>query len=134
MKKPINYARTLPIVLAALAAAQTGNALAAGNKSAAARKSVSHVISGPEESTRYGPIQVTISVKNKRIYAVKATNSPQDARSVFIQGQAIPILKQETLSAQSANINEVSGATDISGAYIQSLQAAVKKARKTKEL
>jgi uncharacterized protein with FMN-binding domain len=44
------------------------------------------------------------------------------------ESQAVPILIQETLSAQSARINDVSGATTISQAYISSLQAAVKSA------
>jgi len=43
-------------------------------------------------------------------------------------------LKQETLKSQSATIDTVSGATDTSGAYITSLQAAVKAARHAKEL
>jgi uncharacterized protein with FMN-binding domain len=47
----------------------------------------------------------------------------------------LPIaLKQEVLKAQSSKIDEVSGATETSDAYIQSLQSAIKKARKAKAL
>jgi uncharacterized protein with FMN-binding domain len=56
------------------------------------------------------------------------TDPTHTARSQVLDDRAIPILIQETLSAQSARINEVSGATTISQAYISSLQAAVKSA------
>jgi uncharacterized protein with FMN-binding domain len=60
--------------------------------------------------------------------SVKISTSPENFRSQFIDQQAVPLLKQETLQAQSANIDTVSGATMTSEAYIQSLQAALKKA------
>jgi uncharacterized protein with FMN-binding domain len=73
-------------------------------------------------------VQVTITTTGKKIDAVAAAISPQDPRSQSIETQAIPILKQETLQAQSANVNTVSGATVVSDAYIQSLQSALSKA------
>jgi uncharacterized protein with FMN-binding domain len=48
--------------------------------------------------------------------------------SAAINSQAIPILKNETLQAQGANVNTVSGATYTSQAYIQSLQSATRQA------
>ena len=51
-------------------------------------------------------------------------------RSIFINEQALPYLKQETLTAQSTNIQLVSGATDSSYAFQQSLQAAILAAKK----
>jgi uncharacterized protein with FMN-binding domain len=51
-------------------------------------------------------------------------------RSIYINQTALPILKTEALRAQSANINMVSGATDTSDAFAQSLQAAILKAKK----
>jgi len=89
---------------------------------------------GPTEYVNHGPVQVSIVVKNKKITNVLVANAPEDGRSVFIQNSAIPILKQETLRAQSANINEVSGATDTSSGYVASLQSAVRKARQAKAL
>lgn len=83
---------------------------------------------GTSVQTQYGPVQVTITTKGKKITAVVAAISPQDPRSQSIETQAIPILKQETLQAQSANVNTVSGATVISDGYIQSLQSALSKA------
>lgn len=86
------------------------------------------------EYVDHGPVQVSIIVKNTKIAGLKVANSPEGPRSVFIQGGAIPTLKQETLQAQSAKIEEVSGATDTSAGYITSLQAAVKSARQHKAL
>jgi uncharacterized protein with FMN-binding domain len=45
-----------------------------------------------------------------------------------INQQAVPILRSEALQAQSANIQLVSGASDVSGAFVQSLQSAISKA------
>jgi len=100
----------------------------------AAKAAKSRTFKGPVEYVNHGPVQVSIIVKNRKITGVKVANAPDGGRSAFLQGQAIPILKQETLQAQSANINEVSGATDTSTAYVQSLQSAVKKARQEKAL
>ena len=65
---------------------------------------------------------------------MKVVNSPEDGRSVSIQSQAIPALKQETLRAQSARIQAVSGATDTSGGYVMSLQSALNAAKKARAL
>ncbi len=87
-----------------------------------------------EQMQQWGPIQVSIVVKSKKITTVNVAAEYHTGHSAQIQGQAIPILKQETLKAQSATIDTVSGATDTSGAYITSLQAAVKAARHAKAL
>jgi uncharacterized protein with FMN-binding domain len=83
---------------------------------------------GSTVNTSWGPLEVIISVKSKRITRVSVVDPTHTARSQIIASRAIPILKSETLQAQSANISEVSGATTISQAYIRSLQAAVKSA------
>jgi hypothetical protein len=54
----------------------------------------------------------------------------QVGRSGYISENAIPILKSEALRAQSANIDLVSGATDLSEAFINSLQSAILKAKR----
>jgi uncharacterized protein with FMN-binding domain len=51
--------------------------------------------------------------------------SPDDQRSRSIDDQAAPLLKSETLQAQSVQINTISGATETSDGYIQSLQGAL---------
>jgi uncharacterized protein with FMN-binding domain len=132
--------RILPaaVIAAAAAGALAGNgqhlhvsdALAAKAKSSATTKTVK----GPIEDTRWGPVQAVLKIKNKKITKVKIGTQPENPRSEFIQSQAVPILVHETLQAQSAVIDEVSGATDISQGYIASLQSAIKKAQKTKLL
>lgn len=79
-------------------------------------------------------MRVSITVKSKKIISVGVVNSPESVRGQLIQGQAVPILKQETLTAQSSNVNLVSGATQTSDSFIQSLQSAIKKARSAKAL
>lgn len=126
--------RSISAVVMTTAALQTGGALRAAHASALA-SSKSQTFKGPTEDTRHGPVQVSIVTKRKKIVNVKASISPiDDGRSPFLQSRAIPILKQETLTAQSAKIDVVSGATETSDAYIQSLQSAIKKARKGKAL
>jgi uncharacterized protein with FMN-binding domain len=77
---------------------------------------------------RWGPVQVTIVVKGKRLVDVQATAPTERARSAFINDQAVPWLRQEALQAQSANIDLISGATMTSEAFAQSLQDALQQA------
>jgi uncharacterized protein with FMN-binding domain len=92
---------------------------------------------------RWGSLQVTIVVRKtttitgtkkkvtRKITAVSVPSYPNHTdRSIYINQTALPILKTEALRAQSANINMVSGATDTSDAFAQSLQAAILKAKK----
>jgi uncharacterized protein with FMN-binding domain len=79
-------------------------------------------------------VQISIVVKNKKITNVKPTVYVHTTRSQFITDQALPLLKQEVLQVQNASIDTVSGATDISEAYLTSLQSAVSKALKAKAL
>jgi uncharacterized protein with FMN-binding domain len=115
------------------AAVAAGSALASSPALAASSaKSVTYKGSTVDE--RWGTIQVSIVVKNKKITNVKATVSDHTPRSNVITSNALPQLKQEVLQAQSANIQLVSGATDLSQGYITSLQSAVNKAIKAKAL
>jgi uncharacterized protein with FMN-binding domain len=83
-------------------------------------------ITGPEVSNGWGPIQVTVTLKGTTITAVDVPVTPQDGRSQFINSRAVPILTQEAVQAQSAQVDAVSGATDTSDAFMQSLAAALK--------
>ena len=85
---------------------------------------------GSNVDFRWGEIQVSIVVKNKKITNVKTAYSLHTDRSEFITGNAVPLLKAEVLQAQSANIDTVSRATDTSEAYITSLQSASKSGSK----
>lgn len=84
---------------------------------------------GPAVTMRWGPVQVTIAVKGRKITNVLATAPSDRSRSAFINSQALPLLRQEVLQAQSANVATITGATMTSKAYIQSLKLAVRKAR-----
>lgn len=78
----------------------------------------------------YGYIQVKAVVTNGQISDVQFLQYPNDrATSIMINSQAMPILKSEAISAQTANVDIVSGATDSSQAFIQSLGAALASAK-----
>jgi uncharacterized protein with FMN-binding domain len=83
---------------------------------------------GPIVNTRYGLVQVEIAVTGGRVVAVTALELPVGGRSGMISNYVAPILSSEALSAQSASIDVVSGATYTSDAYAQSLQAALDQA------
>jgi uncharacterized protein with FMN-binding domain len=114
------------------AGASLGAMLIAGawHPALAAPTSKTVTYKGPIVDTQYGPIEAIIKVKSKKITTVKLAAGPDTERSVFIDEQAAPLLKQEVLKAQSAKIDIISGATYTSEAFIQSLESAVKKARK----
>ena len=81
---------------------------------------------GSVSQTRWGPVQVTITVANGKITNVVVPTYPTaNRRDQQINAYAIPILQRETMAAQSAHIDTVSGATVTSQGYIQSLQAAI---------
>ena len=84
------------------------------------------VVDGPVVDTRYGPVQVEVTLDGSTITAIAAIQLPGgDRRSEQISNRAEPTLQSEALQAQSANIDGVSGATYTSEAYAQSLQAAL---------
>jgi uncharacterized protein with FMN-binding domain len=81
---------------------------------------------GQQVDNQYGPVQVQITVQGHTITDVEAVVLPTDrARSAYISQQAGPLLRQEALQAQSAQIDGVSGATYTSQSYAQSLQSAL---------
>lgn len=78
---------------------------------------------------QYGDLQVKVTIDNGKIVKVDlAALNTNDPRSGEIASYAVPQLEQQTISAQSANIQGVSGATYTSQAYEASLQAALDKA------
>lgn len=77
----------------------------------------------------YGNIQVQVTIAGGQITDVQFLQYPNDrSTSIEINTQAMPLLKQEAIQAQSANVSGVSGASATSGAFIQSLQSALNKA------
>ena len=90
---------------------------------------VSGTFDGSVSQTRFGNVQVQITVSNGKIMAAKALQFPnQDFRSQSISSQAIPYLVQETLAAQSSNIQGVGGASYTSQGWYDSLVSALAKA------
>jgi uncharacterized protein with FMN-binding domain len=86
-------------------------------------------VTGGAASTPYGPMQVQLTVIGTKITKVTVLQRTNDgAESDQIDANAIPTLTNETLAAQSAHIDAVSGATYTSSGYIQSLQSALDKA------
>ena len=80
-------------------------------------------------STRYGDVQVAVVLNGSQIVDVKALQLPYDRpQSQYISSQAAPLLHDEVLQAQSAQIDVIGGATYTSDAYAQSLQSALDKA------
>lgn len=74
----------------------------------------------------YGNIQVQVTISGGQITDVTFLQYPNDRQtSIEINSQAMPLLKQETIQAQSANVAGVSGASQSSAAFIQSLSSAL---------
>ncbi|HEX5824250.1 MAG TPA: FMN-binding protein [Candidatus Limnocylindrales bacterium] len=92
---------------------------------AGAGSTASGTFTGQDIQMPYGDVQVRISVKNGRIVDVTALNLPSGGHSGRISNFVAPILRRQALTAQSANIDGVSGATYTSQAYAASLQAAL---------
>ncbi|GIF23385.1 uncharacterized protein with FMN-binding domain [Actinoplanes tereljensis] len=81
---------------------------------------------GSAASTRWGDVQVSITVTDGKITDVQVPVYPsENGRDQEINAYALPMLVQETLDAQSAKIDTVSGATVTSDGYLQSLQSAL---------
>lgn len=92
-------------------------------------KGISGTFVGATAQTIYGPVQVQITVSNGKITEAKALTYPTESfRDQQINSQAIPYLQQETIQAQSANIQGVGGASYTTQGWISSLQSALSKA------
>jgi uncharacterized protein with FMN-binding domain len=97
----------------------------AGATSAAAARTVT----GTVASTQYGPMQVQVTLAGTKITKVTVLQRTDDGtESDQIDANAIPRLTSETLAAQGARIDAVSGASYTSSGYIQSLQSALDQA------
>jgi uncharacterized protein with FMN-binding domain len=84
---------------------------------------------GDDVNTRFGSVQVQVTVSGGQLTDVTALQlTDDDRKSVQISNRAEPILQSEVLAAQSANVSNVSGATYTSDAYLQSLQSALDQA------
>lgn len=106
-----------------------GSSGGASTGASSGKASISGTFDGSTAQTPYGPVQVEIVVASGKITDVKALQlTNEGGRSVEISNYAAPVLRTEALSAQSANIQSVSGATYTSEGYVTSLQSAIDKA------
>ena len=82
---------------------------------------------GSVANTRYGPVQVKIVVKNGKIVDAQAVQAPSGSNDRYTQ-KAVPVLRQQTIAAQSANVQGVSGASFTSYGWYESLVSAIAQA------
>jgi uncharacterized protein with FMN-binding domain len=110
----------------------SGSTTASGATSAPATGSTSATsgtVTGTVADTRWGPVQVQLTVANGSITNVAVVQYPNsNGKDQEINARALPLLIQETLKAQSAKIDMVSGATYTSDGYVTSLQSALDQA------
>jgi uncharacterized protein with FMN-binding domain len=96
-------------------------------KSGTAAAAVSYT--GGVADTRWGPVQVQITVRGGKITRSRAVQYPQGTNvDAQINSYALPILDQEVVQKQSVSIDTISGATVTSDGYLQSLQSAIDQA------
>ena len=95
-----------------------------------AGSSAPRTVTGAVFSNRYGNVQVAVVLTGNQITDVTTLKMPSDrARSADISRQAAPLLRDEVIQAQSAQIDTIGGATYTSDSYARSLQSALDKAR-----
>jgi uncharacterized protein with FMN-binding domain len=102
----------------------TGSSSATGSTGAAAKAAGTYP--GAVVQTRFGAVQVQITVQSGKITDVTALQlTDAERKSIQISNRAAPLLRTEVLAAQSADVQTISGATVTSDAYLSSLQAAL---------
>ncbi|MGC9499407.1 FMN-binding protein [Streptomyces sp. WG7] len=85
-------------------------------------------VTGDAAGTPYGPVQVRLTVNGGKITRAEAVRAPEGGKSGRITADAVPRLNRAAVTAGSADIDTVSGATYTSAGYRQSLQSALDRA------
>ena len=107
----------------------TGSGSSGGSHATVKQAAQTRKVTGSVVNTRWGPVQVQLTVSGGRITDVAMLQYPNgNGTDQQISSYALPILMQDTINAQSANIDMVSGATYTSTGYLQSLQSAIDQA------
>lgn len=117
-----------PAASTAVGAGSPAAASPASAPSARATHYANGVYVGPAEYTKWGDVQVQVTIQGGKIASTQEVEVPSDRKSAAINSRAQPILESEALAAQSAGIDSVSGATYTSHTYKASLQAALDQA------
>lgn len=102
-------------------AASTPSTSSSSSSASGSGGSSSNVFTGPTVNTEKGDVQVEVTFAGSKISSVRMLKQPNHPQTTA----AVPVLISETLAAQSADIDTVSGATITSGGYRESLQAAI---------
>ncbi len=111
------------------AGGSSGSSGSSGSAGSSNTSSAATTYAGDAVMTRYGNVQVQITVKDGKITAADVLQVPwNDRRDQMINSSAVPVYNQEAVSAQSAQIDVVSGATYTWDGYTQSLQSAIDQA------
>ena len=122
------------LLTAAVTVIPTSSVFAAGHPAVThtTKRVTSRTYVGPGVDMQWGTVQVTIVVTGKTVSDLKATAPTERARSAYINGIDVPMLRKEVLQAKTAakikNIYGISGATMTSEAFYQSLLATLKSA------
>jgi uncharacterized protein with FMN-binding domain len=128
---PPNLSKTTLIAIDTAAPGATptksGAASAAPSAAPAQPVGVNGSFTGSVANTRYGPVQVKIVVKNGKIVDAQAVQAPSGSNDRYTQ-KAVPRLREQTIAAQSANVQGVSGASFTSYGWYESLASAIAQA------
>jgi uncharacterized protein with FMN-binding domain len=122
--KPVATKKATAAASASATATASATPTAAATTAAAAPAAKSGTFTGPAIFVNYGTVQVKITVANGKITDAVAVQAPS-GRNDRYTNMAVPILKQQTLAAQSANIKGASGASYTSYGWFKSLQGAL---------
>ena len=106
------------------AASNSATPTAAATTAPATTAAINGTFTGPSVNVNYGNVQVKITVVNGRITDAVAVKAPTGKNDRYTN-MAVPTLKAQTLKAQSANIQGVSGASYTSYGWFTSLQGAI---------
>ena len=107
----------------------TSTAPGSGGSTTTAKKVTTQTYTGSVAQTRYGPVQVAVAVKSGSITQVSVLQYPNaGGMDQRINSYALPILVDQTVKAQSSQVQMVSGATYTSQGYLTSLQSALDQA------
>lgn len=123
-KKAAAASASATATASAAATATPSHSVAPAAATTTAAVAKSGTFTGPAIFVNYGTVQVKITVTNGHITDAVAVQAPSGRNDRYTQ-MAVPILKQQTLAAQSANIKGASGASYTSYGWTKSLQGAL---------
>jgi uncharacterized protein with FMN-binding domain len=122
---------TMPVAVGTTTPATTGTTTSTTTGTTAAKpaSTYSGTVTGTVSDTRWGPVQVRVTLASGKITTVDVIQEPDsNGRDQEINADAVPQLVSETMQAQNAQIDMVSGATYTSEGYVASLQSALDQA------